>query len=334
MKSTFVGVVLLGSICAIGLAESAAEAAEPAKTKAEPAVEGAGSKPASQPKAKGSAMTLAQLAEGLPDWWMEQLPEWVEPYVGRKGLPAPWNETDVILAPGVGPLDRWQANRFIVYRPETAKFLYEEYTPLQVKYRKGSSPLVEKVAEEYARGCKTDTDKAVSILTKAFPDKLRHPTAPPTGPNVKPNRNLSDDELLASGCAWCNEQARVFCAMCHALGIPARIIHLFYTDGKTGHTIAEFYADGRWAMADASYDLVFPGADGKLMSAAQCHDMANHGFVTTAYHKRIMEICQLPDDKFLGGAKEAAEVRAAAGRLADYLSTLGSFAVINHPCPK
>ena len=69
------------------------------------------------------------------------------------------------------------------------------------------------------------------------------------------------------------------------------------------------------------------------MSAAQCHEMANHGYVAAAYHKRIMEICRLADDKFLGGANEAAEVRVNAGKLADYISTLGCFAVINHPWP-
>lgn len=35
---------------------------------------------------------------------------------------------------------------------------------------------------------------------------------------------------------------------------------------------AEFYADGRWVMADATNLFVGRDADGKLLSAAECHD--------------------------------------------------------------
>jgi len=49
------------------------------------------------------------------------------------------------------------------------------------------------------------------------------------------------------------------------------LIFLFYSNPPSGHVIAEFHADGRWCMADASYLCVFPDADGRLMSAAECH---------------------------------------------------------------
>src|SRR5512147_1188338 len=60
-------------------------------------------------------LTLADLGKGVPDWAKEKLPEWVEPYVGRKGLPSPWCDNPAMLANSVGSFDHWQANRFVVY---------------------------------------------------------------------------------------------------------------------------------------------------------------------------------------------------------------------------
>jgi hypothetical protein len=302
-------------------------------------VSAAGPEPAGKAAGKASeapapvVLTLEELGRGVPEYAKDKLPEWVEPFVGRKGLPAPWNETTVPLAPGVKGLDRWQANRFLVYRPETARFIYEEYTPLAVNYKKGTSPLIEKTAEECTRNCKTDTERAVAMLVQVFPDRIKHPTVVPKGPYVPPGRDASDDELLASGCAWCNEQARVFVRLCQACGMPARIIHLFYSDDKTGHTIAEFYADGRWAMADASYVCVFPGKDGRLMSAAQCHAKENLPLVAGVYRQRIGKIAAMSDEQ-LGGAKDAAAFRAGAARMAGHISGLKTFAVMNHPLPQ
>ena len=278
-------------------------------------------------------MTAAELGQGVPEYAKEKLADWLEPFIGRKGLPAPWNQTPAILAPGVAGLDRWQANRFVVYRPETAKFIYTEYTPLAVNYRTGIFPLIEKTAEECTRNCKTDTEKAVALLTGVFGTRLKHPTVVPKGPDVPTNRDAGDDELLASGCAWCNEQARVFVRLCQASGIPARIVHLFYGDDKTGHTIAEFYADGRWVMADASYVCVFPAKDGHLMSAAECHEKANHPLIADTYTKRLQAVARMTDEQ-LGGAKEAAAFRDDVLRHAAYIADLKAFAVINHPLPR
>ena len=278
-------------------------------------------------------MTVEELGRSVPEYAKEKLPEWLEPFVGRKGLPAPWNQVPGILAEGVAGLDRWEANRFIVYRPETAKFLYSDYTPLKVDYKKGSSPLVEKTAEECTRGAKTDTEKALAMLTQVFPGRMKHPTVAPKGPKVAADRDATDDALLASGCGWCNEQARVFVRLCQACGIPARIVHLFYSDDKTGHTIVEFHADGRWVMADASFVVVFPGKDGRLMSAAQCHEKENLPQVAEAYQKRLREIAGMTDGQ-LGGEKEAAAFRADVPALAARISGLKTFALINHLPPR
>jgi hypothetical protein len=275
-------------------------------------------------------MTSNELAIGVPAWGRETLPAWVEPFVGRRGMYEPWNRKQGILAPGVAGLDRWQANRFICFRPETAEFLYTTYTP-KPQYVAGTFPALEEVVKPY-RSLATDTKKAVAVLTQAMV-KLRHPKVAPAGPMVDTRRNLSDEMLYLSGCAWCNEQVRAFIAMCHILSIPARIIHLFYADTITGHTVAEFYADGRWAMADASYLVVFADRERRLMSAAQCHLQQNRPLIDAAYRNRYQQIAARSDAD-LGGPESAATFRATVGTAWREPANLDWFAVINHYTPR
>jgi hypothetical protein len=275
-------------------------------------------------------MTADELAVGVPAWGRETLPAWVEPYVGRRGMYEPWNAKQGILAPRVEGLDRWQANRFISFRPETAEFLYGSYTATP-QYVSGTFPNLEAAVQPY-RSLATETEKAVAVLTKVLP-ALRHPVAPPAGPMVGTGRNLSDEAIFLSGCAWCNEQARAFIAMCHILGVPARIIHLFYADNVTGHTVAEFYADGRWAMADASYLVVFPDGQGKLMSAAECHLQQNRPLIDAAYRSRYQQIAAMSAAD-LGGAEKAAAFRARLDTAWHEPANLDWFAVINHFTPR
>lgn len=272
-----------------------------------------------------------------PAWCRQKLLDWVKPHVGKNGLPAEWRNRPGPLGDAVEGVDRYQANHFVVYGPPTAKYVYGEYTPLKLNYRKGSLPTYEAAVAKYTAGCATDTDKAVALLTRAMADLTKHPTMPPCGAGVSPSRGLEDEPLLASGLAWCNEQARIYVRLCQVAGIPARIVHLFYSDKRTGHTIAEFHADGRWAMADATWLCVFPGPDGKLLSAEQCHDAADGQLrAGAAYHKRFQELAKLPDNVLYPRTPaEAAKFRngtaaKTAKQLADQLFL---FAVINNPLP-
>jgi len=269
-----------------------------------------------------------------PSWAREDLPDWVLPHVGKSGLDAAYRSRPGPLGRSVRGIDRLQANRFIAYRPETARHLYGEYTALQVGYRKGTLPLFESVSERYTAGCRSDTEKAVALLRRAMPASCRHPTMPPCGPHVPADRNLDDEALLRSGAGWCNEQARVYCRLCQVSGIPARIVFLFHSDRRTGHTVAEFHADGRWAMADASWCCVFPGKDGRLLSAAECHDGGEgQRACGLAYHRRFLEIAALPDGG-LGVPDPGKTRRELTGPTAEALAArMGMFGIINYPIP-
>jgi hypothetical protein len=290
-------------------------------------------------------------AARCPAWAKDSLAPELQPYVGKFGLPDPFRQRQGPLGKGVAGIDRWQANRFIVYRPETARFLDSQYTPVRVDYKRGSLPSYEKLVDEYTRGRTTDCDKALALLTRAMAERFPHPTMPPLGPPCRADRALLDEDLLKSGCGFCNEQARVYVRLCQVAGIPARMVYLFYSDKRTGHTIAEIYLDGHWAMADASWFCVFPGADGRWMSAAECHEEGpNRLRVGEAYVARMKQIIALDDERLVGRhvlpegdsaarrqkvAAEAAKVRTGLReKTARFLGDqLWKFGILNYPLP-
>ena len=277
---------------------------------------------------------------GTPEWAKEELPEQYRPFVARAGLPTPWQAKikKGPLGSAVAGIDRYHANHFVVYRPETAGFLYTEYTPTTVNYRPGSLPGYEKLAAEHTAGLSSPKEKAVALV-RAMPQILKHPTMPPCGPGVRADRGLLDEPLLASGGGFCNEQARVFVRLCQVLNIPARLVFLFYADHRTGHTIAEFYADGRWSMADTSWFCVFPAdagaadgaADGRLLSAAEAHDGGpNHARVQAVYRTRFEELLRMTDEQ-LGRAD--GEPRKGLEEKLRTPDALGVFGLMNYPLP-
>ncbi len=234
-----------------------------------------------------------------PQWAREIVPEWVRPYLGKSGMPEPFHSQDELIGKEVTGLDLWQANNFVTCRDETAKYLYTDYTPLRVRYKPGTLPTYEKIVAEQTAGLTNDRDRAVALL-RLVPEKLAlHPCVVPMGPEIPKDRGLDDQALLRSGRGWCNEQARVFVRLCQVAGIPARLILLFYSPPPGGHVIAEFYADGRWSMADASFLCVFPDADGHLMSAAECHG-AGKMRAGEAYFRRLQEMTTYSDERMVG----------------------------------
>jgi hypothetical protein len=188
---------------------------------------------------------------------------------------------------------------------------------------------LEKAVAQYAKPGQSDRQRAMALLTEALPNHLRHPSIPPTCGDLRADRGLDDEGLWASGGGWCNEQARVFVRLCQIAGIPARMIFLFYADGKSGHVVAEFFADGHWCMADASMCCAFPDDAGRLLSAAELHAPAARPIVERTYRARSQEILKLSDARL--APNNGAEVRKQF--LTVKLTELGQFGVLNYPLP-
>lgn len=272
-----------------------------------------------------------------PAWAKETVPPEMAPFRGRNGLPEVYRARRRPIAMTVRGVDRYHANQFIVHRPETAHYLYETYTPLEVGYTQGLLPSFETWAAACGSNARTAREKALAFLDEALP-RFPHPDAPPFGPWVEPDRNLEDEALLASGCGWCNEQTRVFIRLCQVSGIPARIVQLFYSDCQTGHCVAEFYAEGKWCLADATWRLVFADGTGRLLSAAECHaSESGRNVYVRAYLRRNAELLRCGDEAlYCRSAQQAAEIRyKLTAQSETFLAArLNCFGLINYPLPE
>ena len=210
-----------------------------------------------------------------PAWAHVSVPEWVKPFQGKNGLPEwepRYHKPGSTCGGAVAGMDLYHANYYVVYRPETAEYLYSGYTPENVDYMPGTLPGYERIADKYTEADMSDTEKALTLLKEALPAEFRHVGTPPyLGRTKRADRALLDEELLASGGGWCNEQARVFIRLCQVLGIQGRMIHL----GGQSHTTAEFYADGQWVLVDVSFYFASRDKEGNLLSAARSHDLGD-----------------------------------------------------------
>ncbi len=270
-----------------------------------------------------------------PGWARVTVPEWVKPFKGKNGLPDPWHSMPGSTCSGVvAGIDLYQANHFVAYRPETAGFIYEDYTPLDAGYEPGALPEFERVVKQYTDPEMTETQKALNLLKVALPAVFRHPTMPPLSDEyAKPNRNLMDEDLLASSAGPCNEQARVFIRLCQVAGLQARMVHLF----GQAHTLAEFYADGRWVMADVSFHFVPRDDEGNLLSAADCHDRGpGQRAYAESKRRRLQKMAEMSAAE-LNVSTESLERRRKQWQRFDADRIANSeeiyFGVINYPLP-
>lgn len=180
----------------------------------------------------------------------------LEPFTAR-GFPGNWDAllTDI----PVGGIDCEQSQSAVRLCPETESYLYQGgYSPTRIRYRDGSRPKLEAVAA--GLGGTTPRAKAEAAMAWVS-DRVAHPHL--TGP-LAPDRALTEEQLIESCRGWCNEQTRVFVALCEVMDIPARLCFLFHANNVCAHTAAEAYVDGRWAFFDVTMNVRVELPDGRL----------------------------------------------------------------------
>lgn len=159
-------------------------------------------------------------------------------------------------------IDIEQVHNMILHCPETSSYLYGEYTPTKPSYRKGTRPVLEKIAQEATRYCRNDRERIQALLAWVETNVTHAHGHPGDAP---PDRAATEETLIESGWGWCNEQTRVFICLAQVLGFMSRLC--FLGDEMWGHVTAEAYLEDRWAFADATYGVLIAGSDGRLASA-------------------------------------------------------------------
>jgi transglutaminase-like putative cysteine protease len=132
---------------------------------------------------------------------------------------------------------------------------------------------------------------------------------------LRADRNLVEEELIASRTGYCNEQCRVFIALCEVMQIPARLCFLWHANGRVGHTTTEVWIDGNWVFHDVTYGVRVGLPNGTFAEARELR-AAYRALAHEAYRKPLGAWqAQSPD----GGA--ASRVDSATG--GDFLESIG-----------
>ena len=137
--------------------------------------------------------------------------------------------------------------------PETIEYLYTPPTP--VSYKVGSRPILERAVEEATRGCTTECDKVIGLMS--YIRDLKEKSG---------GRDYfyggTEEELIKKGERYCERVARLMCGLCDIAGLPARVI--FHLSG--GHLTNEVWYDGGWHYVDPRFGLFYIDSEGELMS--------------------------------------------------------------------
>lgn len=146
---------------------------------------------------------------------------------------------------------------------ETADYLYGEYTPTTLYYRKGDRPVLEEYVERVISGCQTDEEciEAITLFTSGLQDRAAS--------DLESMRvGGMEEDIIARGSDWCTDVARVGCALCQVAGSPARIVYLFdNTKAYHGHVITEVHRNSAWGAVDTVTNVIYRHGGGKAASA-------------------------------------------------------------------
>ena len=141
---------------------------------------------------------------------------------------------------------------------DTAAYLYDAYTDLQIGYAKGSRPAL----EETLSGIKSSAIDpgqlipAITNFTRGLAEKR------PRGLDAM-RFGGTEEQIIERGTEWCTDVARVGCALYQIAGFPSRIVNLFNVNAAySGHVIVEVYRSETWGAVDTNSGVVYQKADG------------------------------------------------------------------------
>jgi hypothetical protein len=161
--------------------------------------------------------------------------------------------------PVVG-IDRAQTHAMVRLCEATEPILYcADFSPRRLRYIAGSRPRLQAIADHLHH----DPHRALQWVR----EHVQHPNF--LGKPCPPDRGMSEEQLIDAGIGWCNEQSRVFIALCEVMEMPARLVFLFHGNGKTSHTATEVLRNGKWAMFDVTYGVRVALADKTFAEARE-----------------------------------------------------------------
>lgn len=134
---------------------------------------------------------------------------------------------------------------------ETAEYLYNGFTPLELKYKTGTRPLLESVVAQTIDEQMTDFEKMRALMIRCRDNRdFARPSIRFDGGN--------EEELLKRGAIMCNEIHRVFLCLCQIAGLPGRLMGAHIS----GHMMSEIYLEESWMWVDCMKGMYCRKDDG------------------------------------------------------------------------
>jgi len=161
-----------------------------------------------------------------------------------------------------GSVERVLVQHMVRLCPETVEYLYEEYTPTEVRYQEGPRPELERHLRAAVAGCDSDEERIAGICR--FCNGLQ---AGATDDLDEMRVGGTEEVVIERRSDWCTEVARVGCVLFQIAGLPARMVYLSDTgQAYSGHAITEVYRSGVWGAVCPETNVIYRHRDGRPAS--------------------------------------------------------------------
>jgi len=194
--------------------------------------------------------------------------------------------------PPVAGIDLEQALNYIDLDVAGEAFVYSHYTSTRTFYVPGSRPELEPIVARLAAGAPANL-QTVQTLAEWLSQHVRWAGyhQKDQGNRLPANQSPSEERLLDTRYGWCNEQARLFCALSQIAGIPSRIVFAFNRTRRYGHCVSEvLLGDGKWMTVDQSLGFCFAIGSEPVQASRVYRDPAARQYFSPIYAERCRNL--------------------------------------------
>jgi hypothetical protein len=211
---------------------------------------------------------------------MKNVPEALRKYTGRSPLiDTPVKQVGYAISLHgsqmiykEGTYDWHQKIHQIVLNKETADFIYRDFTPLEIDYKPGSRPLLERTVARLCAGKKTDREKVLAIVDYVYRGRYKENVDLFPGRHVNV-LNALEEEIPKVGHVSCECNTRLIICLAQIAGFPARYAGSYtYIDPANnyavdgGHAMAEIFVDSKWSLFDSDIGFFCVKKDNTIAS--------------------------------------------------------------------
>jgi transglutaminase-like putative cysteine protease len=195
--------------------------------------------------------------------------------------------------PRVKGIDLVQSMNYIKVEDVGTNFAYDNYTSSMIFYRQESRPLLEKIVNKITDDKQAQLDK-VRAVTDYVSNEIKWAGyfKADTGEELPADLALSEEEIIARGYGWCNEQARVFCCLTQIAGITSRMVFAKNSQRQYGHAVSEVLLPNGWMLVDQSHNFCFIKDDEPVRGVDVYNDPQCRAYFADIYKKLMEEVRQ------------------------------------------